>query len=42
MAITALNCSEDLASCGYQTAKTMMSKRMLTTSIAKDKITEKF
>ena len=39
MAITALNCSEDLASCGYQTARTMMSRRMLTTSIANAKTT---
>ncbi len=39
MAMTALNCSEDLASCGYQTARTMMSRRMLTTSIANAKTT---
>ena len=45
MAITALNCSDELfrtfESCGYQMARTTMSKRMLTTSMPKHKITEK-
>ena len=39
IAITALNCSDDLASWGYQTASTMMSNRMLTMSMSKDKMT---
>ena len=45
MAITALNCSDELfrtfESWGYQMARTTMSKRMLTTSMPKHKITEK-
>ena len=41
IAITALNCSDDLASWGYHTASTMMSNRMLTMSMSKDKMTER-
>jgi hypothetical protein len=39
MAMTALNCSDDLASCGYQQAKTMISKIMLRASITNDNTT---